>query len=87
MSYFFLREKLVKELETYKKSNEELRTMNTRYTKENEKFREKYTELDARIRDFENQNDQLTKDNDNFVERLDEMHVFFSLFSIRLNVI
>jgi len=77
LSYFFLREKLVKELETYKKSNEELRTANTRYTKENDKFKEKSSELDARIRDFENQNDQLTKDNENFVERLEEMHVEF----------
>ncbi len=67
------KEKLVQELESYKKSNEELRTSNTRYNKENEKFREKYTELDARIRDFDNQNDQLSKDNDHFLERLEDL--------------
>ncbi len=67
-------------MEAFKKSNEEMRTMNTRYAKENEKFREKYTELDARIRDFENQNEQLHKDNENFIERLEEMHVISKIF-------
>lgn len=52
-----------------------MRTQNTKNSKEIEKFRENYIEVEARTRDFNNQNEQLEKDNEQFESKLDDTQV------------
>ena len=60
--------------------------MNTKNAKEIEKFRENYIEVEARDRDFTNQNEQLAKDNQHFVMKLDETQVTFKLLTMCLTI-
>jgi hypothetical protein len=57
------------------KRSEELRTQNARITKENDKYRERYINLDTLIRDINAQNEQLEKDRQNFIQKLNQMQV------------